>query len=388
MGVASNVIFMNGLKLKILINLFSTSTDKIAIVDSDLNVLWSTGIDVPKKLKLSDFSLTSGDKNYEKSNENQEYGLISEFPIKSEKVLKYETDQLVCSVNVLPVLDDDKRDIIEGYVMTFFNFYESIEKHINSPFSLVLKKFLRMLRNTASEVVFNTSLIDQRLEDLEEYDLIDKNAGINKILSFALSSCANFEEAFIYGSNDFNIILSNASEFVTDLIHFVEHAVRKIGVKVTYKIENDIYLKLDYSRFLIAVMNLISNGIKYNLSEHKKIFVEFYKSDNYAYLIVTDNGIGISNEKAYKIFEPFSNVNKSGMRESLGLSIVKKFVDKFGGGITYKTDNSGTSFVIKLPCTDNFDVDEVNVPNTDYFSGTYSPIDIYILKASCDEDLD
>lgn len=378
---------MENNKLKILINLFSSSFEKKVIVDSDLNVLWSTGISMPKKLNRSDF-FNDSHYNLKYADDNQDDGILVDFPTKTEKMLKYETEQLVCSVSVLPILDDKDSQTVEGYVMTFYSFYEEIEKHIHSPFTVVLKKFLRMIRNTASEVVFNTGLIDQRLEDLEEYELIGKNANINNVLNNALASCANFEEALIYGANDFNVILSNASEFITDLMHFVEHSARKINVKFTYSIKSDIYLRLDYTRFMVAVMNLISNAIKYNLSEQKKIFVEFNQLDNYAYLIVTDNGIGISNEKVYKIFEPLSNVNKSGMRESLGLSLVKKFVDTFGGAITFKTDTSGTSFVLKLPCENNIDVNEVNVPNTDYFKGTYSPIDIYLLKAIYGENID
>lgn len=379
---------MKDVKLNVLKNLFSSSSEKMAIVDEKLNILWSNIEGVSNKLNRADFYDVSKDEYSNFIGQFLDSGIIAEFPVKTEKVMKYETDQIVCTVNVLPVLDDTDNKNLEGYVITFYSFFSEIEKHINSPFTVVLKKFLRMLRNTVSEVVFNTGLIDQRLEDLEEYDLINKNANINKILNNALSSCANFEEVFIYGADDFNIMLSNASEFITDLMHFVEHSARKQSVKVTYNIEEDIYLKVDYSRFMVAVMNLISNGIKYNLSEQKQIFVEFKKLDNYAFLIVTDNGMGISNDNVYKIFEPFSNVNKSGMRESLGLSIVKKFVDKFGGGITFQTDNSGTSFVLKLPCAGDVDVNEVNVPNTDYFKGTYSPIDIYLLKAIRDENLD
>ena len=369
---------MNSTKLEILKNLFTSSLNKVAIVDAQLKVLWSTCIDLPEALDAYDFSGVVDD----------DEKCTAKISIKNETVLRYETTQMSCSVNVLPIFEDDKRETIEGYVITFLNFFEDIEKNIETPFSIVFKKFLRTLRNAANSIVFNTELVDQRLEDLEEYELLKKNSCINEALNKALSSCANFEEAFNYGSKDFNIMLANASEFVTDLMHFVEHAARKIGVKVNYRIENDIYLKLDYSRFIIAIMNLISNGIKYNLSEQKMIFVEFYKKDKYARFIVTDNGMGISNEKAYKIFEPFSNVNNSGMRESLGLSIVKKFADSFGGGISYKTDISGTSFMIKLPYVEKFDVNEVNIPNTDCYSSTYSPIDIYMLKACCDEDLD
>lgn len=379
---------MENEKLIILVDLFSSSSERIIISDEDLNVLWSNGKSIPQKLNMRDFYDLSKDDSSVFEFERNICGLSAKFPITSEKVIIYETEQVLCSVNVLPVFDSSDSRNVEGYVMTVYSFFSGIEKHIHSPFASVLKKFFRMLRNTASEVVFNTGLINQRLEDLEEYDLIDKNADINKILYSTLSSCINFEEAFIYAADDFNIMIANASEFITDLMHFTEHSARKIGVKFNYKIEEDIYLNVDYSRFLIAVMNLISNGIKYNISEKKQILVEFKKSGPYAELIVTDNGIGISNEKTYKIFEPFSNVNKTGTRESLGLPLVKKFADKFGGGITFKTDTSGTSFTLRIPYEKSIDINEVNSPNTDYFKGTYSPIDLYMLKADAKESID
>ena len=76
------------------------------------------------------------------------------------------------------------------------------------------------------------------------------------------------------------------------------------------------------------------------------------------------------------------------MRESLGLAIVKKFADKFGGRIECKTGISGTSFSLMLPCVDDSKIGNVELPNTDYFNGKYSPIELYLLKASIDEDID
>ncbi len=373
---------MDSNKLKVFTNLFSISSDKIAIVDDDLNVLWSTGIVLPKKLNSSDFFDNS-------KKEKQPHTTAADFPIKAEKILRYETHEMVCSVDVLPVFDDENRDNVEGYVFTFYGFFEEI-KNINSLFSTALKKFLRILRNAASDVYFNTSIIDQRLEDIEEYDLVEKNANINKVLDRTLSSCANFEEALIYGADDFNIMLSDASEFIEEFIQSVKYSAKRkrLNVEFTCKIEKNIYLRLDYGRFLAAAMNLISNGIKYNLSERKQICVEFYKEDGYARFVVTDNGMGISNDKAFKVYEPFSNVTKLGMRESLGLAIVKKFADKFGGRIECKTGISGTSFSLMLPCVDDSKIGNVELPNTDYFNGKYSPIELYLLKASIDEDID
>ena len=69
---------------------------------------------------------------------------------------------------------------------------------------------------------------------------------------------------------------------------------------------------------------------------------------------ICDTGIGISEENRQRIFEPFFRVDKSRSREmggaGLGLSIVKKIIEKHDGTITVSNNNpQGACFIIELP---------------------------------------
>jgi signal transduction histidine kinase len=78
-----------------------------------------------------------------------------------------------------------------------------------------------------------------------------------------------------------------------------------------------------------------------------------FKENGHGYVVIADNGPGISKEHLQRIFERFYRVDSS--REAsrgtgLGLSIVKHIITKHGGKIWAESqDSKGTTFVIELP---------------------------------------
>ena len=103
----------------------------------------------------------------------------------------------------------------------------------------------------------------------------------------------------------------------------------------------------------IAVSNLIRNAI--NCSDNNtNIIINTYNKDNYSYISVKDNGIGISEENIKKIIEPFYRVDKVRSRSNggagLGLSIVKRITEIHNGELLIESKiNEGSTFIIKLP---------------------------------------
>ena len=94
--------------------------------------------------------------------------------------------------------------------------------------------------------------------------------------------------------------------------------------------------------------NLIDNAIKYT-QDKGKIIIKL----NANYLVVQDNGIGISKEHQKRIFERFYRVDKSKSKElggtGLGLSIVKHICNKYNFEIILESKlNKGTKFTIKF----------------------------------------
>lgn len=99
--------------------------------------------------------------------------------------------------------------------------------------------------------------------------------------------------------------------------------------------------------------NLISNGIKYNKAGGW-VKVKLYEGDEEVCVEISDNGLGINEEHLSRIFDEFYRVD--GRRNApikgsgLGLSIVKKMVDAYGGMIDVESRfGEGTTFRIGFP---------------------------------------
>ena len=76
--------------------------------------------------------------------------------------------------------------------------------------------------------------------------------------------------------------------------------------------------------------------------------VELDCDDEFVKISITDNGCGISDEVAGKLFTPNFTTKSSGM--GLGLSIVKNIITVSQGEISFTTQvNVGTTFYVKFP---------------------------------------
>jgi light-regulated signal transduction histidine kinase (bacteriophytochrome) len=104
-------------------------------------------------------------------------------------------------------------------------------------------------------------------------------------------------------------------------------------------------LNVNEPLFCTAIDNLIRNGLKYNDSPTK--WVKIYIEDTY--LIIEDNGRGLSNEEFIKLSEPYTR--KKNQKESgtgLGLNICVQILNEHGFSITAEKTKTGTKLKIKI----------------------------------------
>ena len=115
----------------------------------------------------------------------------------------------------------------------------------------------------------------------------------------------------------------------------------------------EVAAKADVDRLKEVLTNLVSNSIRYT-PEGGKVVVELRKEGGFAKILVTDNGIGISDEDQTHLFEKFYRADNEQTRvvkgSGLGLFITKQLVEKMGGqvGVTSKKEE-GTTFYFTLP---------------------------------------
>ena len=116
---------------------------------------------------------------------------------------------------------------------------------------------------------------------------------------------------------------------------------------------DDIRLLLDEKLFKDVVINLSQNSIyaiNENLNNIQKGILKISSQishDKYI-LKISDNGIGISESRLAKIFEPYYTTKATGT--GLGLTTVYKIIKEFSGDINVKSvEGEGTEFTITLP---------------------------------------
>ena len=116
--------------------------------------------------------------------------------------------------------------------------------------------------------------------------------------------------------------------------------------------KENIAIQADDSSLYVAIVNLISNAIKY--SKKPLIVIETKIINNKYFIAVKDNGVGIEEKSIKKLFRKFYRVPSGDVHDvkglGLGLYFVKKVIDGHKGTITVKSVlGKGSEFIIELP---------------------------------------
>jgi CheY-like chemotaxis protein/two-component sensor histidine kinase len=110
----------------------------------------------------------------------------------------------------------------------------------------------------------------------------------------------------------------------------------------------------DPSRLAQVISNLINNAAKYTPARGR-IDVALEEADQQAIVRVTDNGAGIPVDMLDRVFDMFTQVNRTLDRAQgglgIGLSLVRRLVDLHGGSVSAASPglDKGSTFTIRLP---------------------------------------
>ena len=122
------------------------------------------------------------------------------------------------------------------------------------------------------------------------------------------------------------------------------------SVKVSLsKTDEEIIVFADKSQLLRVFTNLLENAIQAIPEERAgRVNVVLSKEEHNALISITDNGQGISEDVAERIFQPYFTTKSSGT--GLGLAMTKKIIEFWQGRIWFTTiENEGTTFFIRIP---------------------------------------
>ncbi len=113
----------------------------------------------------------------------------------------------------------------------------------------------------------------------------------------------------------------------------------------------------DPTKLRQILMNLLSNAIKFTQEGSITLSIDRYTdADDRQWLsfIVSDTGIGMTQEQQERVFEAFEQADASTKREyggtGLGLPITRSYCEMLGGSLEVRSEaGTGSSFIVTLP---------------------------------------
>lgn len=213
------------------------------------------------------------------------------------------------------------------------------------------------IRTPMNAIIGMTNLLakdNPREDQLEQLEILDFSAKtllslINDVLDFSKIESGKIE----FEDLDFDL-----PYLLKGIIESFRFNTQKKGISLKLEIGDDVpdVLLGDSARLTQILNNLVSNAVKFTDEGEVKISVEKKgREDEKVRLqfVVSDTGVGISEDKQEKIFESFTQERTDTSRifggTGLGLTISKKLVDLQGGRISLEsTKGEGSTFYVDL----------------------------------------
>jgi len=141
------------------------------------------------------------------------------------------------------------------------------------------------------------------------------------------------------GQIELEMIETSPSAIVHEVADIMEEKIKKKGLtfRVNYFFPLPKTIITDPTRLRQILLNLLGNAVKFTNEGIICINTSYNANERTMQFEVNDTGIGMSKDVLDKVFEPFSQAEKSTTRKfggtGLGLSISKQLAERMGGGI-------------------------------------------------------
>ena len=214
---------------------------------------------------------------------------------------------------------------------------------------------LRTPLNIITSASMLLEMKSQKEETVSSEYILDKLSHINQSSNRLRRLINNLIDISKFDSGFFecNCKNENIVYVVEDIVHEVVDYAKEKNIELIFDTEEEEIISfIDKEKIERVILNLLSNAIKFT-NENGKIEVYMKSDDNFIYITIKDNGIGISKEKIDHIFQRFYQVDNLLSRGSegsgIGLCIVDEIIRMHGGKINIESEiNKGTTFEIVL----------------------------------------
>jgi PAS domain S-box-containing protein len=181
-------------------------------------------------------------------------------------------------------------------------------------------------KDSMSEIIHNANRMGQLIDDLLEFSRLGK-------------------QEVIKGSLNMNEMVASV---IDELMSY-----EKKDRKIKFNVANLGNARGDRTMLKQAMMNIISNALKYTAKKEKSVIeIGFYKEDGNNVYYVKDNGAGFEMAFYKKLFGVFQRLHSSTEfgGTGVGLAIVQRVITKHGGKVWAEGKvGEGATFYVELP---------------------------------------
>ncbi len=157
------------------------------------------------------------------------------------------------------------------------------------------------------------------------------------------------------GKISLNIEPINLRVVVDEAVELVQTLAEKHGVRVVNNLSSqpspDLCVIADHLRLKQVLLNLLSNGIKYN-KPGGTVSIQVVSDRSQHRIVVEDSGRGIEKKDIATLFEPFNRLGAEATSiegTGIGLTITRRLVEVMEGSLSLEsTPGKGSTFMVAL----------------------------------------
>lgn len=259
---------------------------------------------------------------------------------------KKKNDDLLSKLKEANRINAIERDRAKQQI-SILNELNSLKNEFISNVSHELRTPLASIIGFSETIIEDKNLTIERAKEFNEI-ILNESKRLAKLINDVIDFSDLENEKQHLEKTSINII-----EVMNNCLLQIKEECTEKKITLTNKLpESEIIIFADEGRLAKAFNYLLSNAVKFT-NENGRITVmaqEFLKEVE---LIISDTGIGISEQKLPFLFDKFSKVRRAGNNlpgAGFGLVTVKQIIDLHKGLIRVKSEvDKGTSFIIRLP---------------------------------------
>ena len=200
-------------------------------------------------------------------------------------------------------------------------------------------------------LVLQDIYISGQLGNLDDKKLEKEYEKANNVLQYMSQTIDDFRNFFKQSSSDSDIF--SLKEIIDSVYSLVSTNFEYNHVEFNNLINSDEIAKGNQNEFKQVVINILNNAQEAILTNGRKdgyVSIDLEIDEEFATILIQDNGGGISDEIVSKIFDPYFTTKHQTQGTGLGLYMSKQIIEtSMNGQLHAKNSKEGALFMIKIP---------------------------------------